>query len=185
MTPGSLVLLHAPLGSAGAWGDLPEMVRSYGFDVIAPDVPDAAGARYVARASLIIAAAYPSVPLVLVGHGAAGPLLPAVALAQRAAHRKVGGYVFIDADLPRARRPHDHDHGHGEDAAPPVPVPDDWPDAPCGYLRTHADRAAEPDGAGADRTEALREARLRGWPMVQHEPPAAVAQALSELIATL
>ncbi|MFI6515199.1 hypothetical protein ACIBF1_06500 [Spirillospora sp. NPDC050679] len=183
MTPGSLVLLHAPLGSAGAWGDLPEMVRSYGFDVIAPDVPDAAGARYVARASLIIAAAYPSVPLVLVGHGAAGPLLPAIALAQRAAHRGVGGYVFIDADLPRSRRPFDHDHG--EDAAPAVPVPDDWPDAPCGYLRTHADRAAEPDGAGADRAEALREARLRGWPMVQHEPPAAVAQALSELIATL
>ncbi|WP_067486225.1 hypothetical protein [Actinomadura hibisca] len=210
MTPGSLVLLHAPLGSAAAWGDLPEMVRSYGLDVIAPDVPDAAGARYVARASLIIAASYPSVPLVLAGYGAAGPLLPAIALAQRAAHRKVGGYVFIDAELPQARRfrehEHDHDHGPGnghasghahgnghahghapgpEAAAPPVPVHADWPDAPCGYLRTHAERTAAPRAGAAAREQAVKEARLRGWPVAEHQPPAAVAQTLSELIARL
>ncbi|GAA1566875.1 hypothetical protein GCM10009678_57240 [Actinomadura kijaniata] len=180
MTPGTVVLLHSPHGAADGWGDLPEMLRSYGLDVIAPDVPDAAGPRYVARASLVIAATDPSVPLVLVGHGAAGPLLPAVALAQRAAHRGVGGYVFVDADLPRPRRGHEHDHeeGHGE---PPAPVPADWPDAPCGYLWTHADRTA----GSAERERSVREARLRGWTVVEHEPPAAAAQSLSELIATL
>jgi hypothetical protein len=56
----------------------------------------------------------------------------------------------------------------------------DWPEAPCGYLRTHSDRSAS---SGHD--EALREARLRGWQVTDHEPPATVAQSLSELIAEL
>lgn len=188
MTPGSLVLLHAPRASAASWGDLPEMLRSYGLDVIAPDVPDGDGASYVARASLIIAATAPAVPLVLVAHGEAGPLLPALALAQRAAHRKVGGYVFVDAVLPRVRREHDHDHDHEHDGGDPAPapVPSDWPEAPCGYLRTHADRTAADHGpSAAGREQAVRQARLRGWPVIEHEPPAAAAQLLSELITLL
>ncbi|WP_242911040.1 hypothetical protein [Actinomadura terrae] len=164
MTPGTLVLLHAPGASASSWGDLPEMLRSYGLDVIAPDVADV-GPGYVARVSLIITATGPDVPLVLVAHGDAGPLLPGVALAQRAAHRMVGGYVFVDAALPRPQ----------DDRIPP-----DWPEAPCGYLRTQADRSAS---SGHD--QAVKEARLRGWAVVEHEPPAAVAQALSELVSTL
>lgn len=175
MTPGSLVLLHAPNTGSAAWGDLPETLRSYGLDVIAPDVAEGTGSRYVARASLIIAATAPATPLVLAAHGAAGPLLPAVALAQRAAHRAVGGYLFVDADLPRPAHAHDHDDGHEH-----VPSPPDWPDAPCAYLRTHADRSASPGHA-----QAVREARLRGWPVAEHEPPAAVAQSLSELLTTL
>ncbi|MEU5875960.1 hypothetical protein [Spirillospora sp. NPDC047279] len=192
MTPGTLVLLHEPFAAATAWGDLPEMLRSYGLDVVAPDVTDG-GTRYVARASLIIAATAPATPLVLVAYGAAGPLLPAIALAQRAAHRKVGGYVFVDAELPRPQRAHDHDHdsGHGHDAVEqqPPPVPADWPDAPCAYLRTDADRIpVRPDGTMAqpdERERASREASLRGWTVVDHRPPAAVAQSLSELVATL
>ncbi|MBO2465298.1 hypothetical protein [Actinomadura violacea] len=172
MTPGSVVLLHAPGAAAASWGDMPEMLRSYGMDVIAPDVPEGAGTRYVARVSLIVSAAGPSVPLVLAALGAAGPLVPAIALAQRAAHRPVGGYVFVDAELPRPPGAvHDHDS---------LPGPPDWPEAPCGYLRTHADQAAFPDRDGT-----VREARLRGWAVVEHEPPAAAAQAFSELIATL
>ncbi|MDL4773701.1 hypothetical protein [Actinomadura xylanilytica] len=180
MTPGTLVLLHGPHATAAAWGDLPELLRSYGLDVIAPDVPDGEGARFVARASLTIAATDPVPPLVLVGLGSAGPLLPAVSAAQRAAHRKIGGYVFVDADLPRLRRQHEHDHDH-DGAGAGVPMPADWPEAPCGYLRTDADRTAGPP----DRERTLREARLRGWTVVQHRLPVAVAQALSELIATL
>lgn len=187
VTPGTLVLLHAPYAGAAAWGDLPETLRSYGLDVVAPDVPDSAGMRYVARASLIIAATAPVAPLVLVAYGDAGPLLPAVAVSQRAAHRKVGGYVFVDAELPRVQRGHDHDHDHDEEPVPPPPaMPPDWPEAPCGYLRTHADRVAgRVRGAEADRERILREARLRGWPVIEHEPPAAVAQLLSELIVAL
>ena len=181
MTPGTLVLLHAPNTGSAAWGDLPETLRSYGLDVIAPDVAEGAGSRYVARASLIIAATAPATPLVLAAHGAAGPLLPAVALAQRAAHRAVGGYLFVDADLPRPAQARDHDHGDDHEAPHEhVPSPPDWPDAPCAYLRTHADRSASPGHA-----RAVREARLRGWPVTEHEPPNAVAQSLSELLTTL
>ncbi|MQY04945.1 hypothetical protein [Actinomadura macrotermitis] len=188
MTPGTLVLLHAPLDTAAAWGDLPELLRSRGHDVVAPTVAEGGGARYVARASLIIAATDPVAPLVLVGHGTAGPLLPAVALAQRAAHRKVGGYVFVDALLPRPRREHEHEHGHGHGpeggAAPAVPA--DWPEAPCGYLRTHADRTAfAATGAAAGHEQAVREARLRGWPVVEQEPPVTAGQALGDLLAAL
>jgi len=181
VTPGTIVLLHAPYGAAASWGDLPEMLRSYGMDVIAPDVADAAGPRYVARASLIIAATAPTAPLVLVGHGAAGPILPGIAVAQQAAHRKVGGYVFVDAELPRPFRPdaaHDHDHAHDHEGEPDERVvagPADWPDAPCAYLATDLE----------ERAQEIRQARLRGWPVAEHEPPIAVAQSLSELITTL
>jgi hypothetical protein len=174
VTPGTIVLLHAPYAAAAAWGDLPEMLRSYGMDVIAPDVADAAGPRYVARASLIIAATAPTAPLVLVGHGSAGPILPGIAVAQQAAHRKVGGYVFVDAELPRPARQDGHDHDHDPDERV-VAGPADWPDAPCAYLATDLDK----------RAQEIRQARLRGWPVAEHEPPIAVAQSLSELITGL
>ena len=96
MTPGTLVLLHAPNATAAAWDDLPATLRSSGLDVLAPDVPDETGPRYIARASLTINASAPEPPLILVAHGTAGPLLPGIALAQRAAHRPIGGYVFVD-----------------------------------------------------------------------------------------
>ncbi|XRQ09758.1 hypothetical protein ACN3XK_02285 [Actinomadura welshii] len=174
MTPGTLVLLHAPGADAGTWGDLPEMLRSYGLDVVAPDVAET-GPRYIARASLVIAATDPVAPLVLTAHGAAGPLLPGIALAQRAAHRPVGGYVFVDADLPRPL----HLRGEGS-AHEELPMPPDWPEAPCGYLRTHSDRAGS-----SGREEAVREARLRGWAVTEQEPPTAVAQSLTELVSVL
>ncbi|GLW64870.1 hypothetical protein Arub01_31140 [Actinomadura rubrobrunea] len=166
MTPGTIVLLHTPHATADMWGDLPEALRSHGLDVVAPDVQGEDGTRYVARASLIIAATAPTAPLVLVGHGAAGPLLPGVALAQRAAHRKIGAYVFVDADLPRPLT-----DGHG------LPMPPDWPEAPCGYLRTRSARD--------EHDRAAREARLRGWPVVEQTPPTDVAQAFTQLIAAL
>jgi hypothetical protein len=165
VTPGSLILLHTPGASSAAWGDLPEMLRSYGLDVIAPDIREDTAVRYVARASLVIAATAPTVPLVLVGYAGSGPLLPALATAQRAAHRPVGGYVFVDSELPAPG-------GDGE-----VPVPADWPEAPCGYLVT----------VQTPESPAARQARLRGW-QVRILAPAAgesVAQALSELVATL
>ena len=174
MTPGTLVLLHAPGADAKSWGELPETLRSSGVDVVAPDVRET-GHRYIARVSLLLAAADPAAPLVLVARGAAGPLLPGVALGQRAAHRRVGGYVFVDADLPRPM----HLRGEGSPDEE-LPMPPDWPEAPCGYLRTHADGDDPPR-----HDEAVREARLRGWPVTEHEPPASVARSLSELIAVL
>lgn len=191
MTPGTIVLLHSPLTTASAWGALAESLD--GYDVVVPSItdddrPPYAG-RYVARAALEIAAAAPRPPLVLVGHGDAGPLLPPIGTAQRAAHRLVGGYVFVDAWLPAPAGTTRLDQvealapglrelldagGVYPDEEPPtevavrprgrdffteeLPMPQDWPDAPCGYLRTSS---AYDDQA--------RQARLRGWTVAESE----------------
>jgi hypothetical protein len=223
MTPGTLVLLHSPLTTAAAWGALPDVLRSRGVDVAVPEVgdddrPPYAG-RYVARAALEIAARAPVQPLVLVAHSGAGPLLPPLGAAQRAAHRRVGGYLFCDAGLPahgettRLEQVHLDRPGQAQgfeefldaggrfpdlpapaglegDLRPrgrdfftePLPLPLDWPDAPCGYLRT---------SGGYDRQ--AHQARLRGWPVVErdsghfaaHTDPDGTATAVLELIAAM
>jgi hypothetical protein len=170
MTPGTLVLLHSPLTTASAWGALPAALGAY--EVVVPEVADddrpPYGGRYVARAALGIGAAGVRPPLVLVAHGDAGPLLPAIGAAQRAAHRLVGAYVFLDARLPGpgTSRPYlDEEVPTGltvreRDAgffAEEPPMAQDWPDAPCGYLVTsdrHQDQA--------------RQARMRGWEVREH-----------------
>lgn len=167
MTPGTVVLLHGPLDRAAVWADLPELLRSYGLDVIAPDIRSGEGMQYVARAALVVAATDPSPPLLLVGHGTAGPLLPALAVAQRAAHRPVGGYLFLDAGLPVSRQAGTHAHD-----TPTVPVPADWPDAPCGYLQI----------SEVHRQDA-RVAELRGWPVVR--PDRDLVEAVLQLIESL
>lgn len=109
----------------------------------------------------------------------AGPLLPALARTQRAARRQVGGYIFVDASLPRAGQQshldllraadpdaaerihadlHD-DAGHAHELwTEPLPPAIDWPDAPCGYIRTGAEGAA----TGPPEWWA-RSAEQRGW----------------------
>ncbi|HLR96534.1 MAG TPA: hypothetical protein VK053_18560 [Jiangellaceae bacterium] len=95
-------------------------------------------------------------PLALLGHGLAGPFLPALAQTQRVAGRAVTGYVFVDALLPRpgggtlrellAAPSGLEDAGlerTGVSATLEAPVLDqrlppapDWPDAPCGFVQT-------------------------------------------------
>ncbi len=194
MTPGTLVLLHSPLTTASAWGGLREALSAY--DVVTPEVadddrPPYAG-RYVARAALEIMAAGVKPPVVLVAHGDAGRLLPPIGAAQRAAHRLVGAYVFVDATLPGGRAtpyaPEEHPAGvtlraRGADFfAEDSPLPQDWPDAPCGYLRT-----------SERHDDQVRQARMRGWPVADHlaghfapaADPAGTARALSALMSAL
>lgn len=213
MEAGSVVLLHSPLITAATWGRLPDQLRELGLHVVVPDVradddPPYA-ARYVAHAAQQLDAAGLRAPLVLVGHSGAGPLLPQVGASQRAARRRVGAYVFLDAGLPRAgadrldllavedsemaatfragleagtRFPSwaETDLGLDLPAAAdrrtvvtamrargldfflePLPHPDDWPDAPCGYLRTSDAYVAW-----------ARLAQLRGWTVTTHRPGA-------------
>lgn len=68
--------------------------------------PDATEA---ARICAAITAAPPTEPMTVVAFGASARLLPSIALAQRAAHRRVREYVLVDPDTP--------------------PVTDGWPDA--------------------------------------------------------
>jgi len=62
-----------------------------------------------ARTCSAISGMAPSAPLTVVAFGDSALLLPAVALAQRTAHRLVVEYVLVDAELP--------------------PVTETWPDA--------------------------------------------------------
>ncbi|GLU49754.1 hypothetical protein [Nocardiopsis ansamitocini] len=171
--PGLLVLLHSPLGDAADWAELPRDLADLGAQTLIAEITDddrpPFAARYVARAALEIAAAEPAGPVLLVAAGAAGPLLPLVAAAQRAAHRQIAGYVLVDALLPQpgaaTRAELATAQLHVETASPerprppefftePLPSAHDWPDAPCGYLRT-AERYAH----------SAHLAALRGWPV--------------------
>lgn len=201
---GSLVLLHSPLVGPVSWGRLPELARAAGLPVAVPSVTDDDSApyavRYVASAGAQVAAAELTSPVVLVGHSGAGPLLPAVAAAAGASGRRIGGYLFLDAGIPRAggdrltlldtedrtwandlrlhlgagrRFPEwssddlaaevpDADaraalvasiRPRGADFfTEPLPVPADWPDAPCGYLQL-----------SSPYDDSARQARARGW----------------------
>ena len=150
MTPGTLVLVGP------GWAGVAEALRSYGWAALA-GIDDAS----VPSAALAVGTARPEPPLVLVGRGPSAALLPGLAGAQRAACRAVGGYVFVDAELTMDR---EHDH-----------LPVDWPDAPCGYLRT----GAEP----ASSARQARVAELRGWPVRTAGDD--LAAALRELVLSL
>jgi pimeloyl-ACP methyl ester carboxylesterase len=101
------VLVHSPLTSAAAWGDLPAVLQGRGHQVAVVDVADddapPFAARFVARAALQVREQAGDRPVLLVGHSGAGYLLPLLGAARRAARAVVAGYVFLDAGLPPAR----------------------------------------------------------------------------------
>jgi hypothetical protein len=108
MDPGTMVLLHSPLVGVQSWGGLPGALRRGGVGALAVGVDgdDRApfAGRYVGGAVAgVLGGVGLAEPLVLVGHSGAGPLLGAVGSELRAAGRPVGGYLFCDAGLPRAR----------------------------------------------------------------------------------
>jgi hypothetical protein len=92
-------------------------------DITPVDGPESAlSARMCAAINLLD----PSPPLVIVAQGDHALLLPAIALSQRTAHRRVSGYVLIDPDLP--------------------PVGDTWPDAPVTVVTDDTDSQASLQG---------------------------------------
>jgi hypothetical protein len=104
--PGSYVLVHSPLTGPVVWGRLPDLLRDRGFDVVIIDVQDDDSApfaqRYVTRAADQIGTADWRAPALLVAHSGAGPLLPPIGAALG---NRLGGYIFLDAGLPRPGQP--------------------------------------------------------------------------------
>lgn len=190
------VCLPPPLGAPGRLSALAPHLAERGLPTVLPEISDddspPHSARYVARASLETARGLPTedprAPLALVAEGGAGPLLGAVGASQRAAHRPVHAYVFVDAWLPQPGSPTRADiltRQSPEGAATafpevpegfltePLPTVADWPDAPCGYLRV--DPAFE---------HVAKLAGLRGWTVREaHQEDA--GPALAELIHAL
>lgn len=205
--PPAIALLHSPLTTSAAWGQLPTLIREAGFVVASNDVRDNVvppfAAHYVGRTALQLRDALGTGPALLVAHSGAGPLVASVSLARHALGAAVTGYLFFDAGLPQQVRsrsrlevlqseapdvaadlaralargesfPNWTDDDLRDDLpdpasrrlvldnlcprpdgywTEPLPLPADWPDAPCGYVRT---------SAGYDDGE--RVAQQRGWP---------------------
>ena len=227
-----LVLVHSPLVGPGFWQPVADALCARGVRAHAPRLPSleySYAPYWLAHAAGIANTLPADAELVLVGHSAAGLLLPAIGRLQRnrRARARIAGYLFIDCDLPRdgasrldlwddqaaaARlrervgagmlpRWRDDDlrsqlpdadqraafvaglpsvpmHMYDE----PVMVPDDWPEARCGYLGL-----SDQYGGAEARAHAL------GWPCRQlalhHLAPLthvdACAAAIIELCAEL
>jgi hypothetical protein len=235
VTPNSYALLHSPLTGPGAWGQLPILLRESGHGTVVINVHDDDEApfaeRYLTRAAAQISTTQPAPPMIFVAHSGAGPLLPPVAASVSDDQGPPGGYVFLDAGIPRTGNPsrldllREEDEGlatefldsleagarfpmwtvdeltdivpnlqdrvdlvkslrpRGRDFfTEPLPPLDDWPDAPCGYLRT---------SAAYDHW--VRVAEQRGWPVVHRDlghfaalaNPEATLNALLELTARM
>lgn len=149
MLPETVVLCPSPAGyPPPPWADVSRQLDDAGVRHINPDLPldegaaaetpSAQMAHWVATCAVAIAVGGARAPVLLVAHGGAGVMLPALGFSQRAARRGLHGYVFVNADLPATGT------GGG-----------DWPDAPVTYL---ASADAPPD--------AVTQAQLRGWNVV-------------------
>jgi hypothetical protein len=92
------VLVHSPFAGPSTWREVADSLRGRGHDVIVPALSgfERGGAPYweACVAMVVDACRGPHRPLALVGHSAAGPLLPALT---RALAGTVGHVVFADA----------------------------------------------------------------------------------------
>ncbi|RNL85843.1 hypothetical protein [Halostreptopolyspora alba] len=186
MPAGGLVMLHSPLATAEQCARVAAELERQGVRCTLPELGPADmspyAARFVARAAQRIGQHHDSgETLGIVARGAAGPLAPQVAAAQRAAGRHVASYILLDALLPQQGTPTLAELAHTQADTAEVleaasrtvndpdalrdeqlPIVHDWPDAPCGYLLTDT-----------RYSHCARLARLRGWPVtdLSDEPP--------------
>ncbi len=106
MAFGTVVVL--PAADPGRLSVIDRLQRS-GYAVRVLNRSEGPAATDAARICAELNADPPHPPLSIVAFGSAARLLPAVALAQRSAHRAVREYLLVDPELP--------------------PVSDGWPDA--------------------------------------------------------
>lgn len=213
MKPGAVAMVSGPVDPAD-WWQAPARQLAAEIPVLAPHdecVQPPFGIAWIASLARELHAASPAGPVVFAAHGTAGPLVPGLAGTQRAAGRHVGGYVFVDATLPRpgpqshmdllraaapeeAERAHAHLHGNG------VAWPDDdrlaRPRGHDFWMETLPPVSDWPDAPCAyiytqlpapgcgDTAFWARTARARGWPVISAEDMSladAVRLALAEL----
>jgi pimeloyl-ACP methyl ester carboxylesterase len=97
----TFVLVHSPLVGPCIWRWVGAELERWHFQVVIPDMagPARDGPPYweAPVQAAVLACREASEPLILVGQGEAGPLLPALALALLGRVRRI---VFIDASLP-------------------------------------------------------------------------------------
>lgn len=98
------VLIHSPLVGILTWKPVAEEMRRRGIRAIVPALEDAPASPDPFWKQQVDSVAGEmndipgDIPIVLVGHSGAGPLLPAIA---GSALNPVHAYVFVDAGIPR------------------------------------------------------------------------------------
>jgi pimeloyl-ACP methyl ester carboxylesterase len=101
----TLLFVHSPVAGPSTWIYTAEVLRQNGFSCFVPDLTGAATtappyySKYASAAAAAVDTGVDSV--VLVGHSAAGALLPAIA---EAVGDRTTGAVFVDAMLPQPGR---------------------------------------------------------------------------------
>jgi pimeloyl-ACP methyl ester carboxylesterase len=99
----TLLFVHSPVVGPTTWALTADVLRSTGFRCHVPDMTgvSSAGPPYYPKYADVAAEGLHGTddePVVLVGHSAAGPLLPAIA---DVLSGRVAGAIFADAQLPR------------------------------------------------------------------------------------
>lgn len=101
----TLLFVHSPVVGPSTWRYTAEVLRENGFGCVVPDLTSVATTGppfYPNYAAAAAAAVDDSLdPVVLIGHSAAGALLPAIA---EAVGDRTHGVVFVDAMLPQPGR---------------------------------------------------------------------------------
>ncbi len=148
----AFALIHSPLVGPTTWSLVAGALRARGSDVYlaavedAPDASEPFWRQQAESAAGSLRAVAPGRSLILVAHSGAGPLLPAI---RQAFGRPVGGYLFVDAGLPRDGQTR---FGELRDALPEYAE------------ELHAELAAGgrfPTWTDADLREIIPDARLR------------------------
>jgi hypothetical protein len=100
-----LLFVHSPVAGPSTWIYTAEVLRQNGFSCVVPDLTGVAatGSPYYPKYATAAAAAVDARAsrVVLVGHSAAGALLPAIA---EAVGDRTAAAVFVDAMLPQPGR---------------------------------------------------------------------------------
>ena len=101
----TVLLVYSPVAGPTTWTGTAEVLRENGFRCVVPNLTGAlsAGPPYYPAVAAAAAAAVDddTGPVMLIGHSAAGALLPAIAEAVGA---RIRGAVFVDAMLPQPGR---------------------------------------------------------------------------------
>ena len=99
----TLLFVHSPVVGPSTWLDTAEVLRQKGFHCVVADLTDVPDPPYYPKYAAAAAAAVAGEagPVVVVGHSAAGALLPAIA---EAVGERMRGALFVDAMLPQPGR---------------------------------------------------------------------------------
>lgn len=99
----TLLFVHSPVVGPATWSATADMLSGKGFRCLIPDLTGVttSGPPYYSKLAVAATEAVDDDPLILIGHSAAGPLLPVIA---DAVSSQAVAAVFVDAFLPHPGR---------------------------------------------------------------------------------